>query len=75
MTRMTGPDCAVMCNLINTHTHTRVVNAFNNILYRRRFRPALVKNFLSEVPYAANMYSQEPLNPLLAFDGGGFEVV
>ena len=20
---MTGPDCAVMCNLINTHTHTR----------------------------------------------------
>ena len=22
MTRMPGPDCAVMCNLINTHTHT-----------------------------------------------------
>ena len=22
MTRMTGPDCADMCNLINTHTHT-----------------------------------------------------
>ena len=22
MTRMTGPDCAVMGNLINTHTHT-----------------------------------------------------
>ena len=22
MTRMTGPDCAVMCNLIKTHTHT-----------------------------------------------------
>ena len=21
-TRVTGPDCAVMCNLINTHTHT-----------------------------------------------------
>ena len=21
MTRMIGPDCAVMCNLINTHTH------------------------------------------------------
>ena len=21
MTRMTGPDCAVMCNLMNTHTH------------------------------------------------------
>ena len=25
MTRMTGPDCAVMCNFINTHTHTRAV--------------------------------------------------
>ena len=22
MTRMTGPDCAVICNFINTHTHT-----------------------------------------------------
>ena len=22
MTRMTGPDCAVMCNLTNTHTDT-----------------------------------------------------
>ena len=22
MTRMTGPDCAVMCISINTHTHT-----------------------------------------------------
>ena len=22
MTRMTGPGCAVMCNLINTHIHT-----------------------------------------------------
>ena len=24
MTGMTGPDCAVMCNLINTHTHTHI---------------------------------------------------
>ena len=23
MTRMTGPDCAVMCNFINTHTRAR----------------------------------------------------
>ena len=22
---MTGPDCAVMCNLINSHTHTHTV--------------------------------------------------
>ena len=32
MTRMTRPDCAVMCNLINTHTHyththTHVIHA------------------------------------------------
>ena len=32
MTRMTGPDCAVMCNLINTHTHTHT--------YRRYFQHA-----------------------------------
>ena len=25
MTRMTEPDCAVMCNLINTHTHTHTL--------------------------------------------------
>ena len=25
MTRMTGPDCVVMCNLINTHTHTHII--------------------------------------------------
>ena len=25
MTRMTRPDCAVMCNLINTHTHTHSI--------------------------------------------------
>ena len=27
MTRMTGPDCAVMCNLINTHTHTHTLSS------------------------------------------------
>ena len=26
MARMTGPDCAVMYNLINTHTHTHTVS-------------------------------------------------
>ena len=29
MTRMTGPDCAVMYNLINTHTHTHIYVQFN----------------------------------------------
>ena len=27
MTRMTGPDCVVMCNLINTHTHIVPINS------------------------------------------------
>ena len=27
MTRMTGPDCVVMCNLINTHTHTHIAGS------------------------------------------------
>ena len=26
MTRMTGPDCVVMCNLINTYIHTYIVS-------------------------------------------------
>ena len=34
MTRMTGPDCAVMCNLINTHTHTHTKKPQNSC--RRR---------------------------------------
>ena len=29
MTRMTGPDCAVICNVINTHTHTHTHRAGN----------------------------------------------
>ena len=29
MTRMTRPDCAVMCNLINTHTHTHTRTGSN----------------------------------------------
>ena len=27
MTRMTRPDCAVMCNLINTHAHTHTLGS------------------------------------------------
>ena len=33
MTRMTRPDCAVMCNLINTHTHTHTHNLINTHTY------------------------------------------
>ena len=35
MTRRTGPDCAVVCNIINAHTHTHVVpgNRCSNLLW------------------------------------------
>ena len=32
MTRMTGPDCVVMCNLINTHTHTHTHTHYYTIV-------------------------------------------
>ena len=28
MTRMTGPDCVVMCNLINTYIHTYMLHKY-----------------------------------------------
>ena len=49
MTRMTGPDCAVMCNLINTYTHIHntlfcfaslllFLGVFLPVIYRRGVR-------------------------------------
>ena len=34
MTRTTGPDCAVMCNLINIHTHTHRHNLESTAMKR-----------------------------------------
>ena len=43
MTRMTGPDCVVMCNLIDTHTHTHnfthVLEGDKPVHHFPRFRP------------------------------------
>ena len=36
MTRMTGPDCAVMCDLINTHTRTH--SSIEGVDYRAGLR-------------------------------------
>ena len=38
MTRMTGPDCAVMCNLINTHTHNTHTHTNTHTDYRAGLR-------------------------------------
>ena len=37
MTRMTRPDCAVMCNLINIHTHTHTGMTTPLLQYVARF--------------------------------------
>ena len=37
MTRMTGPDCAIMCNLIHSHTHTH-----QSRVLTRGFRQSMV---------------------------------
>ena len=42
MTRMTRPDCAVMCNLINTHTHTLIQNISTDQNCRTFFASVLV---------------------------------
>ena len=36
MTRMTGPDCVVMCNLINTYIHTYIHTYFGGTRKRCR---------------------------------------
>ena len=57
MTRMTGPDCVVRCNLINTHTHT--------ILYSRsqsRFRVQMCKIRFAIVNRGGGRYFPIPVN-------------
>ena len=66
MTRMTGPDYAVMCNLRNIHTyiHTTQVPA----------RASGNRSLSGPLPYASNLYAREPPKLLFALDGGGLEV-
>ena len=39
--RMTGPDCAVMCSLINTHTHTDTYTVGTEQFQRDFFQEAV----------------------------------
>ena len=50
MTRMTGPDCVVMCNLINTHTHTHTHTpgqGFGSLITRAK--PAIIETWVLRV--------------------------
>ena len=55
MTRMTRPDCAVMCNLINIHTHTHTARHVEEVRLRRLhcvrfllFQPRLIRQTYTE---------------------------
>ena len=46
MTRMTGPDCVVMCNLINTYIHTYIYTYIHTYIVGRKYekiRPKLAE--------------------------------
>ena len=53
MTRMTGPDCVVMCNLINTYIHTWVPDTrpFHHFIVEPLFPSAAVITSLFFSPY------------------------
>ena len=56
MTRMTRPDCAVMCNLINTHTHTHTHEA-------RRVRASKLAHERGGTTKAAGALISPPATP------------
>ena len=60
MTRMTGPDCAVMCNLINTHTHTHTTHPFCFFpLPDPRLPPSLEDGVLVKVGHLCDIIAWE----------------
>ena len=54
MTRMTGPDCVVMCNLINTYIHGGVYAA--RLYYFRFIFP--VQQTTSEIGHRVKKFSR-----------------
>ena len=74
MTRMTGPDCVVMCNLINTHTHTQQThNAYTTHTQHNTVDAAAVYHALHSLPHirrrrraARSLTSQGMAEPLCA---------
>ena len=57
MTRMTGPDCVVMCNLINTYIHT----------YIHRYIDTYIHTYMGAqgtLSLSKNCTSRESVSPL-----------
>ena len=63
MTRMTGPDCVVMCNLINTYIHTYVRMYMHTYIhaYVRMYMHTCIQGTLS---LSKNCTSRESVSPL-----------
>ena len=55
MTRMTGPDCVVMCNLINTYIHTYI----HTYIYTYRMPGFFARRYDGGPPVEGNL-RQEP---------------
>ena len=63
MTRMTGPDCVVMCNLINTYIDTYVRMYMHTYIhaYVRMYMHTCIQGTLS---LSKNCTSRESVSPL-----------
>ena len=64
MTRMTGLDCAVMCNLINTHTHTHThthAEACKSWHYVRANLPMITRGYGAKIN-AIGTQLRDPIN-------------
>ena len=59
MTRMTGPDCVVMCNLINTYIHTYIHTYILN-----KYIHTYVRGAQGTLSLSKNCTSRESVSPL-----------
>ena len=56
MTRMTGPDCVVMCNLINTYIHTYSILVYNLLFTQALIRVCLDGTIIDSMTILVTMY-------------------
>ena len=64
MTRMTRPDCAVMCNLINIHTYIHThIHTYMHTYIHRRTRASKLAHERGGITKAANALISPPAAP------------